>query len=467
MKKTFVSLLMALLCFAFASCGGDSGPSSEPVSPTPAPAKVPVTGVSLSQSSISLKEGVSVEVTVTVMPDNASNKNVSWKSEDTGVATVSSGKITAVAPGVTDITVTSADGNKTATLKVTVTMDVPYRQKKALLALFEKTGGASWKNKDGWNTDTPYKQWYGVKVSNDYVTEIDLSDNNLTGQLPDGLQNLSKLTKLVLANNQLSGAIPASLGELESAATTKAEATTRDEKMVPKLASLKILDLSGNQFTGTIPEALGNLTELTTLKLANNKLTGNLPTTLANLSKLTTLTIAHNELEGELPKEIKDSKMWEKVGAKTDLTQDNGKVIDSGKPVDPAPDPEPTPTPEPEPTPTPEPEPTPTPPAAVNVTSIALTRASMTIEVNEVVQLTATVKPDEATSKAVTWATSNSAIATVASDGKVTAKAAGITNITATANDGSGVKGTCIVTVVAATTSTTTTESVTNNGNGW
>ena len=459
MKKTFVSLLMALLCFAFASCGGDSGPSSEPVSPTPAPAKVPVTGVSLSQSSISLKEGVSVEVTVTVMPDNASNKNVSWKSEDTGVATVSSGKITAVAPGVTDITVTSADGNKTATLKVTVTMDVPYRQKKALLALFEKTGGASWKNKDGWNTDTPYKQWYGVKVSNDYVTEIDLSDNNLTGQLPDGLQNLSKLTKLVLANNQLSGAIPASLGELESAATTKAEATTRDEKMVPKLASLKTLDLSGNQFTGTIPEALGNLTELTTLKLANNKLTGNLPTTLANLSKLTTLTIAHNELEGELPKEIKDSKMWEKVGAKTDLTQDNGKVIDSGKPVDPAPDPEPTPTPEP--------EPTPTPPAAVNVTSIALTRASMTIEVNEVVQLTATVKPDEATSKAVTWATSNSAIATVASDGKVTAKAAGITNITATANDGSGVKGTCIVTVVAATTSTTTTESVTNNGNGW
>lgn len=264
MKKTLASLFTMLLCFAFFSCGGDSGPSSEPVNPTPTPTKVAVIGVSVSQSSVNLKEGTTADITATVTPDNASNKNVSWKSDDNNVATVSGGKITAVAPGMTTITVTTVDGSKTATVNVTVTMDVPYRQKRALMALFEKTGGANWKNK--WDTQTSYKDWYGVKVKNDYVTEIDLSDNNLTGQLPDGLQFLSKLTKLVLANNNLEGLIPTTLGDTVDPATIKAVADTRGGAQVPLLNELKTLDLSGNKFTGAIPEALGHLTNLTDRK---------------------------------------------------------------------------------------------------------------------------------------------------------------------------------------------------------
>ena len=106
-------------------------------------------------------------------------------------------------------------------------------------------------------------------------------------------------------------------------------------------------------------------------------------------------------------------------------------------------------------------------PTIVKVTSIALTRASMTIEVNDVVQLTATAKPDDAADKSVTWSSDHADIASVATDGKVTAKAVGTATITATAKDGSGVKGTCIVTVVAVQTSTTTTEDVNENGQGW
>ena len=155
---------------AFTSCGGgDSSPSGEPT-PTPVPAKVSVTGVTVNKTSISLMEGEEEDGSATVTPDNASNKSVSWKSDDPSVATVSGGKITAVAPGMTTITVTTSDGSKTATVNVTVTINVPGRQKRALLALFEKTGGTNWTNKTGWNTDSPLKDWYGVKVSGDYVT---------------------------------------------------------------------------------------------------------------------------------------------------------------------------------------------------------------------------------------------------------------------------------------------------------
>ena len=393
----FVCLLLAIT-----SCGGsDSGPSSEPTH-APTPAKVAVTGVTVNKASLTLMEGAAEDITATITPDNASNKNVSWKTDDPNVATVSGGKITAVGPGITTITVTTSDGSKTATIIVTVTMDVPGRQKRALLALFEKTGGTSWTNKTGWNTDIPYKEWYGVKTSGDYVTEIDLTGNNLTGTLPDGIQNLSKLTKLILANNNLTGAIPPTWGE-KTSATTKSVATTRDSNEVPKLADLKTLDLSNNKLSGEIPVALGNLTALTTLKLDHNKLTGNIPASLANLSILTTLTIAHNELEGELPKEIKDSKMWQNVGDKTDLTQDNGKVVEDG---------------------------------IVHVTGVTLNKTSLELNIGDTETLTATVAPDTATDKTVTWSSSNTAIASVDTNGKVTAVEEGTTTISVTTKDG-------------------------------
>lgn len=325
MKSLKRLVYVVCLSITFISCGGgDSGPSGEPT-PSPTPAKVPVTGVTVNKTTVNLMEGATEDISATVTPSNASNKSVTWKSDNPSIATVSGGKITAVAPGLTTITVTTSDGSKTATVNVTVTMDVSGRQKRALLAIFEKTGGTNWTNKTGWNTDSPLKDWYGVKVSGDYVTEIDLTDNNLEGQLPDGLQFLSKLVKLVLAKNKLSGSIPPTWGDMVDSATTKAN--TRAGAQVPLLSELEVIDLSNNQLSGEIPVSIGNLTTLKTLKLDHNKLTGNLPTSFANLTNLKTLTIAHNELDGELPKEITDSNMWKNIVNKTDLTQDGGKVI--------------------------------------------------------------------------------------------------------------------------------------------
>lgn len=91
---------------------------------------------------------------------------------------------------------------------------------------------------------------------------------------------------------------------------------------------------------------------------------------------------------------------------------------------------------------------TPTEGLSVSVTSITLAPTSLTMNVGDAaVTLTATVAPDNADDKTLTWSSDNTAAATVA-DGVVTAVGAGTAIITATANDGSGVKATCNVTVL-------------------
>lgn len=87
---------------------------------------VAVTGVTLNKSSLSLYQNDSETLVATVLPSNASNKNVSWSTSNSSVATVTtSGQVTAISPGTATITVTTADGGKTASCSVSVTAD-PY-----------------------------------------------------------------------------------------------------------------------------------------------------------------------------------------------------------------------------------------------------------------------------------------------------------------------------------------------------
>lgn len=84
------------------------------------PATIAVTGVSLDKTSASLEVGQSLTLNATVAPTNATNKAVNWSSNNTAVATVSGGVVNAKAAGTATITVTTADGNKTASCVVTV-----------------------------------------------------------------------------------------------------------------------------------------------------------------------------------------------------------------------------------------------------------------------------------------------------------------------------------------------------------
>ena len=116
--KSYFRILSALSAvaavIAFSGCGGKEQEQ-------PKPDSVKVSGVSIDKPTLSMTEGETANLTAIVLPENATNKAVAWKSGNSGVADVdASGKVTAVKAGTSDITVTTADGGKTATCKVTV-----------------------------------------------------------------------------------------------------------------------------------------------------------------------------------------------------------------------------------------------------------------------------------------------------------------------------------------------------------
>ncbi len=83
---------------------------------------IEVTDVTVAPTSATLKINGKQQLTATIAPANATDKAVTWKSDNTSVATVSeSGLVKGIAQGTATITVTTHDGNKTATATITVT----------------------------------------------------------------------------------------------------------------------------------------------------------------------------------------------------------------------------------------------------------------------------------------------------------------------------------------------------------
>ena len=109
-KRISLSLLIAaMILVAFSSCKGN----------TP-DVKKRVTGVKLSETAKTILVGDEFTLTATVEPADAADKTVVWTSDKPTIATVTDGKVKGVAEGDANITVTTKDGNKTATCKVTV-----------------------------------------------------------------------------------------------------------------------------------------------------------------------------------------------------------------------------------------------------------------------------------------------------------------------------------------------------------
>ena len=84
----------------------------------------------------------------------------------------------------------------------------------------------------------------------------------------------------------------------------------------------------------------------------------------------------------------------------------------------------------------------------VDVSNIELNMTKLSVKVGETRQLSATVLPENATNKAVFWSSSNTNVATVSQTGNVTALTVGTCTITCSATGGSGVKAECKVTVI-------------------
>ena len=85
---------------------------------------------------------------------------------------------------------------------------------------------------------------------------------------------------------------------------------------------------------------------------------------------------------------------------------------------------------------------------SVKISDIILNKTSLSLNIGDQEQLTATILPSNATNQSLTWSSSNTNVATVGFNGNVTAKAEGSSTITCRANDGSGKYATCYVTVI-------------------
>ncbi|CAI9290199.1 unnamed protein product [Lactuca saligna] len=104
-------------------------------------------------------------------------------------------------------------------------------------------------------------EWLGderefIRTNLELLKMIDLSRNNLTGQIPYELTNLCELLALNLSNNALLGEIPQQVGQMKK---------------------LLALDLSRNSFSGGIPSSMSQMTSLSYLDLSSNHLSGRIP----------------------------------------------------------------------------------------------------------------------------------------------------------------------------------------------
>lgn len=240
--------------------------------------------------------------------------------------------------------------------------------RKALVSLYEATGGSDWTHSDGWMEDMPVSEWHGVSTDSvGRVLALDLSDNGLAGRLPELLAPLTSMTSLRLDGNEgLTGPLPLTLSALslealgyrntglcvpvaESfaewlAAIPSHEGTETECLSLSDRETLELLYeavggaewkddenwLSGqplgewtgvetdtvgrvvalrlprNDLAGRLPPQVGYLDQLRELDLSGNRLEGPIPAQLGDLSGLTLLNLGQNELEGPIPPRLGD-----------------------------------------------------------------------------------------------------------------------------------------------------------------
>jgi hypothetical protein len=127
----------------------------------------------------------------------------------------------------------------------------------ALVDLYNSTNGDNWLNNINWlDTSQPLSNWNGVILTNNRVTQILLGNNNLTGTLPNSINNLTQLERIDVLSNSIGGNVPQELGEI---------------------SGLNWIDLRNNNFTGALSGNFSNLSNLFVFVISGNFIEGALP----------------------------------------------------------------------------------------------------------------------------------------------------------------------------------------------
>ncbi|CAN0897697.1 Probable LRR receptor-like serine/threonine-protein kinase At3g47570 [Linum grandiflorum] len=115
------------------------------------------------------------------------------------------------------------------------------------------------------------------------LKELSFNGNEISGNIPIGIQYLVNLERLWGYNNNLSGTIPSSIGHLKS---------------------LKQMHVFNNGISGYIPFSIGNLTELIGFGIGANNIHGEIPASIQNCQKLLRLDLYSNNLSGIIPPQV-------------------------------------------------------------------------------------------------------------------------------------------------------------------
>lgn len=402
---------------------------------------VPVTGVKITPETLSLKKGETGDITVTVEPDNATDKTVTLESDKEEVATVEKTddgyKVTAVGKGTAIITATA--GEKSA--KCTVTVTVPAE--KVTLnqeTLFLLTGGTETLEATLEPTDsTDTVKW---TTGDPAVATV---DNGVVTAVGKGTAVITAAAGEQSATCKVTVADPAKKITLSDITVLTGEEKAITYTVDPKdaeISNIKYTSSDETVFTvaGGNVKGVGAGTATLTMTAANQgneKLEATCKVTVTDEAiAATAIKLSDTAIELEVdgtktltaeltPEGSTDKVTWSSsdeevavvdkatgkitakaVGEATITATANENVSATCKVTVTA--------------------------KTIAVESVTLDKTAATVEEGETVQLTATVKPDEATDKTVTWSTSDETIATV-KDGLVTAVKEGKATITAKA----------------------------------
>jgi uncharacterized protein YjdB len=362
---------------------------------------IPVESVKISGSSSPLAVGGRLQLTASVLPENATYKNITWTTDKPGVATVQDGLVTGVSKGTAVITATAPSGAK-ADWNVTVSSTA------SRLRAFAHDPGLT----------AAYSRWcLYFKVGAQYGTPPYTLDVVVE---KDGVQ-AAKTTLTASGSTDLTFT-----GILSTAVyTMKVTATDAAGRTDSASSSVNVYVGGGNLNVTTLSETKP-VTALTGLSFQNPTPTVSIGNTLA-LSPVVSPSGAPRpgfEWTSNNPAAVtvSDTGVVRGVAKGSSLITayaTDGSGLSASCTVT----------------------------AVKPVSSVTLNQASAKLtSVGQTVTLQTTVLPTDASDKGVNWSTSSAAVATV-SGGVVTAKGDGTATLTATAKDGSGKYASCVVTV--------------------
>eukprot|EP01018_Ginkgo_biloba_P027260 Gb_16482 [translate_table: standard] len=139
------------------------------------------------------------------------------------------------------------------------------------------------------------------------LTYLDLASNNFTGRIPSALGRLQMLERLILDANKLEGSIPSEIGQQTGLGLLSLSGNMLSGRIphtFTNLKQLRYLYLDSNHLSGNIAASLGQSWRLEELDLSDNKLRGKIPPQVAGLQNLIYFNLSGNMLEGRLPPEV-------------------------------------------------------------------------------------------------------------------------------------------------------------------